>query len=195
LGLVFTSALDLSKVRTVSAAQGSATQGVRTQTNAPLPPTAAAGDFSTMFVSVADHVKPAVVFIKSERRTQATNNRRLPRGFEEFFRVPRPPIEQGTGSGFIVSNDGFILTNNHVVADADKVTVRLYDKREFTAKVVGADPATDVAVIKIEATGLPMTSLGNSDSTRVGEWVLAIGNPMGEAFTFTATAGIVSAKG
>jgi serine protease Do len=82
-----------------------------------------------------------------------------------------------------------------VVAGADRVIVRLYDKREFTAKVVGADPATDVAVIKIEATGLPAATLGNSDSTRVGEWVLAIGNPMGEQFAFTVTAGIVSAKG
>jgi len=104
-------------------------------------------------------------------------------------------VEQGTGSGFIVSSDGYILTNNHVVAGADRVMVRLYDKREFTAKVVGSDPATDVAVIKIDARDLPAVSLGNSDSTRVGEWVLAIGNPLGEAFTFTVTAGIVSAKG
>src|SRR5439155_7901577 len=91
--------------------------------------------------------------------------------------------------------DGFIRTNNHLVAGADKVTVRLYDKREFTAKVVGTDPNTDVAVIKIDARSLPTVGFGNSDSTRVGEWALAIGNPLGEAFTFTVTAGIVSAKG
>jgi serine protease Do len=195
LGLVFASSLDLTKVRP-AAAQGVVPQSVATQTAAPLP-SSNAGDFGNGFVSVADHVKPAVVFIKSEKRTQATS-RRLPRGFEEFFRFPqgRPPVEQGTGSGFLVSEDGYILTNNHVVADADKVTVRLYDKREFTARVVGTDPATDVAVIKIDAgSRLPTTSLGNSDSTRVGEWVLAIGNPLGEAFAFTATAGIVSAKG
>src|SRR5207247_152170 len=83
-----------------------------------------------------------------------------------------------------VSVDGFILTNNPVVAGADKVTVRLYDKREFTAKVVGTDPNTDVAVIKIDARGLPGVAFGNSDSARVGEWVLAIGNPLGEAFAF-----------
>src|SRR5205823_6929603 len=89
--------------------------------------------------------------------------------------------------------DGYILTNNHVVAGADKVTVKLYDKREFTAKVVGTDPNTDVAVIKIDARNLPAVQYGNSDSARVGEWVLAIGNPL--EFNFTVTAGIVSAKG
>jgi serine protease Do len=95
----------------------------------------------------------------------------------------------------VVSPNGLILTNNHVVADADRVIVQLFDKREFPATVVGKDPATDIALIKIDATNLPSASLGNSDSTRIGEWVLAIGNPLGTAFTFTVTAGIVSAKG
>ncbi|HMC19932.1 MAG TPA: trypsin-like peptidase domain-containing protein, partial [Gemmatimonadales bacterium] len=124
-------------------------------------------------------------------------DQRLPPGFEDFFPNlrRRPQVEQGSGSGFIVSTDGYILTNNHVVAGADKVTVKLYDKREFTAKVVGTDPNTDVAVIKIDTRGLPPVQFGNSDSTRVGEWALAIGNPFGEAFGFTVTAGIVSAKG
>jgi serine protease Do len=199
LGLVFASALDLPRVSSASAAQGAAlpaTVAVRNEAPLPAPSAAAANDFASAFMNVADHVRPAVVFIRSERPERAMT-RRLPRGFEEFFRSPqgRPPLEQGTGSGFIVSNDGFILTNNHVVAEANRVIVRLYDKREFTAKIVGSDPATDVAVIKIDATGLPMTSLGNSDSTRIGEWVLAIGNPMGESFTFTVTAGIISAKG
>jgi serine protease Do len=137
-----------------------------------------------------------VVFIRSEHRGRS-EGQRLPPGFEDFLPQlkRRPQIEQGSGSGFIISPDGLILTNNHVVAGAEKVIVRLYDKREFKAKVVGADPATDVAVIKIEATGLPAAHMGNSDSTRVGEWVLAIGNPMGEQFAFTVTAGIVSAKG
>src|SRR5204862_5425454 len=84
---------------------------------------------------------------------------------------------------------------NHVVAGATKVTVRLYDRREFTARVIGTDPSTDIAVIKIDAGSLPTVSFGNSDSTRIGEWVLAIGNPLGEDFAFTVTAGIVSAKG
>src|SRR5881275_3268477 len=156
----------------------------------------AASDWSEAFVAVAEHVKPAVVFIRSQH-VERGDNQRLPPGFEDFFPNlrRRPQVEQGSGSGFIVSADGYILTNNHVVAGADKVTVRLYDKREFTAKVVGTDPNTDVAVIKIDARGLPGVAFGNSDSARVGEWVLAIGNPLGEAFAFTVTAGIVSAKG
>src|SRR5881392_281040 len=156
-----------------------------------------AGDFQDAFVAVAEHVKPSVVFIRSQHVERADDNQRLPPGFQDFFPNlrRRPQVEQGSGSGFIVSADGFILTNNHVVAGADKVTVRLYDKREFTAKVVGTDPNTDVAVIKIDARGLPGVAFGNSDSARVGEWVLAIGNPLGEAFAFTVTAGIVSAKG
>src|SRR6058998_1534664 len=155
-----------------------------------------AGDFEDAFVAVAEHVKPAVVFIRSQH-VERGDNQRLPPGFQDFFPNlrRRPQVEQGSGSGFIVSPDGYILTNNHVVAGADKVTVRLYDKREFTAKVVGTDPNTDVAVIKIDARSLPSVGFGNSDSTRVGEWALAIGNPLGEAFAFTVTAGIISAKG
>jgi serine protease Do len=161
----------------------------------PIPKAQPAAELGEAFVAVAEHVKPAVVFITSERRERATA-RRLPPGFEDFFQVPRRnQIEQGSGSGFIVSADGYILTNNHVVQGADRVTVRLLDNREFQAKIVGTDPATDVAVIKIEARNLPIVRMGNADSTRIGEWVLAIGNPLGEAFTFTVTAGIVSAKG
>jgi serine protease Do len=139
-------------------------------------------------------VKPAVVFIKSERR-ERVSSRRQP-SFDDFFNLPRrPQVEQGSGSGFIVSQDGYILTNNHVVQGADRVTVRLLDNREFTAKTVGTDPNTDIAVIKIQATQLPTVRMGDADSTKIGNWVLAIGNPLGEAFTFTVTAGIVSAKG
>jgi serine protease Do len=160
-----------------------------------VPQAKAAVDLGDAFASVAEHVKPAVVFIRSERR-ERVSSRRLPPGFEDFFQTPRrPQVEQGSGSGFIISQDGYILTNNHVVQGADRVTVRLYDNREFTAKTVGTDPSTDVAVIKIQTTGLPMVRLGDADSTRIGNWVLAIGNPLGEAFTFTVTAGIVSAKG
>src|SRR5437762_10958381 len=110
----------------------------------------AASDWSDAFVAVAEHVKPAVVFIRSQHVERSDNTQRLPPGFQDFFPNlrRRPQVEQGSGSGFIVSADGFILTNNHVVAGADKVTVRLYDKREFIAKVVGTDPNTDVAVIK-----------------------------------------------
>ena len=100
-----------------------------------------------------------------------------------------------SGSGFVVSNDGYILTNNHVVDGASEVRVRLLDRREFKAKVIGRDPNTDVAVIKIDATGLTPAPLGDSDASRVGEWVLAVGNPLGENLTFTVTQGIISAKG
>src|SRR5437016_5088710 len=191
LGLAFASAFKLP-------ARGeAAVRSVLQDTSPPraLPQAKAAVDLGDAFASVAEHVKPAVVFIKSERR-EHVSNRRLPPGFEDFFQVPRrPQVEQGSGSGFIVSQDGYILTNNHVVQGADRVTVRLLDNREFSAKTVGTDPSTDVAVIKIQTTGLPTVRLGDADSTRIGNWVLAIGNPLGEAFTFTVTAGIVSAKG
>ncbi|MDD5058587.1 MAG: DegQ family serine endoprotease [Sideroxydans sp.] len=118
--------------------------------------------------------------------------------FYEFFRrfapqVPRDQESQSLGSGFIISADGYILTNAHVVDRADKITVRLTDKREFKAKVIGADKRTDVALLKIEATGLPKVVLGNPELLKVGEWVLAIGSPFG--FDSSVTAGIVSAKG
>ncbi len=113
--------------------------------------------------------------------------RKAPRGSDE------PPLRNlGQGSGFIFSNDGYVLTNAHVVANADEVTVTLTDKREFKAKVIGSDARTDVAVLKLEANGLPKVTVGDSDKVRVGEWVMAIGSPFG--FENTVTAGIVSAK-
>src|SRR5881296_3525729 len=194
-GLAFASTLNLPK-------KSGAAETVVVPTPQPAalelsaPALKAASDWSDAFVAVAEHVKPAVVFIRSQH-VERGDNQRLPPGFQDFFPNlrRRPQVEQGSGSGFIVSSDGYILTNNHVVAGADKVTVRLYDKREFTAKVVGTDPNTDVAVIRIDARNLPTLAFGNSDSTRVGEWALAVGNPLGEAFAFTVTAGIISAKG
>ncbi len=149
------------------------------------PPQSAIADLSDAFASVAQQVKPAVVLVQSQRVDRVHTQRGSTR--------LRLRVEQG--SGFLASSDGYILTNNHLVAGTDRVTVRLYDKRQFTAQVVGTDPNTDVAVIKIEAQNLPTARFGNSDSTRVGEWALAVGNPLGEAFTFTVTAGIISAKG
>ena len=93
---------------------------------------------------------------------------------------------EASGSGFLISKDGYIMTNNHVVEDAQRIKVMLQDRREFDARVVGRDPTTDVAVIKIEGTGFPAVRLGDPTSTRVGEWVLAIGNPLGLDFTVTA---------
>jgi serine protease Do len=117
--------------------------------------------------------------------------------FSQFFRgmpMPREPLPmRGEGSGFIVSRDGLILTNAHVVADAQKVTVKLRDRREFEAKVLGSDAKSDVAVLKIDATNLPAVRLGDPQKLQVGEWVVAIGAPFG--FDNSVTAGIVSAKG
>ena len=154
---------------------------------------------SEAFAAVADAVTPSVVYITSQR-TEKAPQRSLPPGMEQFFGVPprgqqQPRIERGSGSGFIVSADGYILTNNHVIENSDRVVVRLRDNREFTARLIGTDPNTDVAVLKIDATGLTPVALGNSDNARIGEWVLAIGNPLGEGLTFTVTSGIISAKG
>lgn len=120
--------------------------------------------------------------------------------FYEFFRrymqpfsAPRKYESRSLGSGFIISQDGYILTNAHVVESADEITVKLTDKREFSAQVIGADRQTDIALIKIEADDLPTVTQGNPDQLKVGEWVIAIGSPFG--FESTVTAGIVSAKG
>jgi serine protease Do len=197
LGLLFAGLLDLPN-RSSAQQQGSPRQASAiAQVTAPsIPEARALQQLSEAFAAVAEHVKPSVVYIRSQR-TETASKQRVPPGMERFF--PRfrqqPEIEQGSGSGFVVSADGYILTNNHVVEGAEQVTVRLLDRREFKAKVIGTDPNTDVAVVKIDAKGLPPMALGNSDDARVGEWVLAIGNPLGEGLTFTVTSGIVSAKG
>jgi serine protease Do len=117
----------------------------------------------------------------------------MPRQMPKMPNMPREFKNQSLGSGFIVSPDGYVLTNAHVVDGADEVLVKLTDKREFKAKVVGADKRTDVALLKIEATGLPVVTMGDPNRLRVGEWVVAIGSPFG--FENSVTAGIVSAKG
>jgi serine protease Do len=155
---------------------------------------------SNAFVSIAEHVTPAVVSISSERDRQAVaatpRGRAAPPGMEDFFRQFEPRQQgpaESSGSGFIVSKDGYIMTNNHVVEGADRVTVTLNDRRTFPAKVIGRDPTTDVAVIKIDGGNVPFTQLGDDEALRVGEWVIAIGNPLD--LENTVTAGIVSAKG
>ncbi|KUK13318.1 MAG: DegQ family serine endoprotease [Synergistetes bacterium] len=112
---------------------------------------------------------------------------------EEYERFTRIIPMRGKGSGFIISDDGYILTNNHVIQGADEIVVTLADNRKFNAKVVGADPTVDLAVIKIDAKGLPSLPLGDSDKVEVGEWVVAIGNPFG--LSHTVTVGVISAKG
>lgn len=150
------------------------------------------------FSAIVERSGPAVVNISvsGPAKTAASIDRSDPR-FEFFrhFGIPSPrdgAPAQGMGSGFIVSEDGLILTNAHVVDGADEVTVKLTDKREFKAKVVGLDKVTDVAVLRIKANKLPVVRLGDPSRARVGEWVLAIGSPFG--FENSVTAGIVSAK-
>ena len=156
---------------------------------------------SEAFASVAETVKPSVVYIKSGKNggdDDPSDNHQQPQvppGFEQFFPRMQPQFEEAAGSGFIVSRDGYILTNDHVVDGSDQVTVRLLDRREFKARVVGTDPNTDLAVLKIDADNLTPAPLGDSEAARVGEWVLAVGNPLGDNLTFTVTSGIISAKG
>src|SRR5688572_12533349 len=147
------------------------------------------------FTVAAEKVMPAVVFIRS---TQEGMNRseevQSIDPFRDFFgpRGPQGP-SQSSGSGVIISEGGYIVTNNHVVQDADVVEVTLYDNRTFKAEVIGTDPDTDLALVKIEEKGLPFLSFVNSDQAKVGEWVLAVGNPFN--LNSTVTAGIISAKG
>jgi serine protease Do len=191
-GIVFASGFDLTRFG-YAQSRSVATAKPTVQEVKPI------SDASNAFVSIAEHVTPAVVSIQAERdarsRAQRAPRRNAPPGLEDFFQQfdPRQQPQEASGSGFIVSKDGYILTNNHVVENFDRVSVTLTDHRTFKAKVVGRDPTTDVAVIKIEGKDLPTATLGNDESARVGEWVLAIGNPLG--LDFTVTAGIVSAKG
>jgi serine protease Do len=154
---------------------------------------------SDAFSAIADRVRPSVVYIESSQRPSAAEHPAIPPEMAPFFRMPRgqqhPQMERASGSGFVVSSDGDILTNAHVVDGAEHVTVRLLDHRQFTARVIGSDPSTDVALIHIDADHLTPATLGNSDASRVGEWVLAVGNPLGENLSFTVTSGIISAKG
>ncbi len=155
---------------------------------------------SAAFRNASKAVLPAVVYVKFETAARPVSSQ-VPdqfRGtpFEQFFgggMQREMPPQEGSGSGFIVSEDGYILTNNHVVANAARVTVVLADKRELSAKVVGRDPNTDIAVLKVDAKGLPTAQFGDSESLQTGDWVLALGYPM--SLGQTTTAGIVSAKG
>ncbi len=151
------------------------------------------------FTKAAEKAMPAVVHIRAmESRETAIQRQRQSNPFRYFFGDDFLPFDDyarprsGTGSGVIFSTDGYILTNNHVVEFADEFEVTLHDNREFKARLIGADPSTDMAVLKIDASNLPAIEIGNSDAVRVGEWVLAVGNPFD--LTSTVTAGIISAK-
>ncbi len=153
----------------------------------------------TGFAEIAERITPAVVTIYVDRDIPEHAQRRLPQPFDQF-QPDVPPTVRGSGSGFIISEDGYIVTNNHVVEDAARITVELYDRRRFDdVRLVGRDATTDIAVLKLEADDLSAATLGTSDAARVGEWVLAVGSPGftrgTEPLTMTVTAGIISAKG
>ena len=158
------------------------------------------------FSSVVRKAGPAVVYIGVEKTNKSFDGRDqldmfndpffehfFGKKFDRFRQQPSPFKQHGAGSGFIISENGLILTNNHVVDNADTIRVRLSDKREFTASVVGTDPQSDVALIKIDGKKLPTLALGNSNKLEVGEWVIAIGSPF--ELSQTVTVGVVSAKG
>ena len=156
-------------------------------------------ELSNTFVSVAKAVTPTVVGIQAKSSAKG-KSQSMPRDFFHFFGPDFQMPEQdqpteGFGSGVILTSDGYIVTNNHVVdgADKDGVKVIMHDKIYYDAKVIGTDPTTDIAVLKIDGKNLPMAALGNSDDVQVGEWVLAVGNPLN--LTSTVTAGIISAIG
>ncbi len=157
------------------------------------------------FTELVEKHSPAVVNISTTGTQKAAGRggmppelEQMPELFRHFFGAPfggdaMPKESRSMGSGFIVSEDGIILTNNHVIDGADEIVVRLNDRRELSAKLIGSDPRSDLAVLKIEAQDLPVVKMGHSDQLRVGEWVFAIGSPFG--FDYTVTAGIVSAIG
>lgn len=155
-------------------------------------PTATPADFTY----AAEHSVEAVVHVKTKVEMQNSYSEMSNPLLEFFFGIPQQPrqpyVQEGSGSGVIFTSDGYIVTNNHVVDGATHVDVVLNDKRTFEAKIIGTDPTTDIALLKIEATDLPTIPFGNSDNLRLGEWVLAVGNPFN--LTSTVTAGIVSAK-
>ncbi len=168
----------------------------------PEDPVATSGPLNISYAGIVSRVAPAVVTIHSQSRVRArqqfpySQNPSFQDLFGERGGPPQPPVERhrsGLGSGVIVTPDGYILTNHHVVDGADQIKVGLNDNRTLDAKVVGSDPPSDLAVLKIEATNLPVLSLGDSERVQIGDVVLAIGNPLG--IGQTVTMGIVSAKG
>lgn len=163
------------------------------QPGQPIPVTAPSGDAPSSFAPIVKRVSPAVVSIDTLTVGQAQRPwlDMVPPGAAP--RAGMAPVRVGAGSGFIISADGYVVTNNHVVAGAQEIVVSLADDRQFPARLVGRDPPTDLAVLKIDSSDLPFVSFARSASPQVGDWVVAVGNPFG--LGGTATAGIVSARG
>ena len=183
LGIGLSAGLDLPRISRASDVQLAAATN-----SAPLP--------ESPFVPVVDRALPAVVFIDVEKKVGSDGGDGSDEFMRRFFGQPMPRQQRvpSSGSGFIIDDQGRILTNNHVVRDAESIKVTLNDGRTFKATVVGTDPATDVAVIKIEGSKLPVLPLGDSDRLRIGDWAIAIGNPLGD-LRGSVTVGIISAQG
>ena len=160
-------------------------------------PVSSLKDFNDAIVDIAEKTNPSVVTITTKR----TQEVRVINPFSQFFGNPRDGgetrerVQRGLGSGVIVSEEGYILTNNHVIEQADEIQVRLFDGNEVDAELVGADPQTDIAVLRIDVDNPPAVQMGNSDELKVGSFVLAIGSPLSENLAHTVSFGIVSAKG
>ncbi len=188
-GVVFASGLDLTRY---GWAQGGSSASPTLLT----PASSAVPEGTGSIADVADRVTPAVVSIRATRAVQQrARPRSVPPGMEEFleqFERQQPREQSGDGSGFIMTTDGYILTNNHVVEGATVLEVRMADRRSYRAKIIGTDPTTDIAVIKIDGSNFPTIPIGDDEATRIGEWVVAVGNPLG--LDFTVTAGIISSK-
>ncbi|MDX1661982.1 MAG: trypsin-like peptidase domain-containing protein, partial [Gemmatimonadota bacterium] len=190
LGVVFASALDWTPASLANQSETSTTPTTQ----------ASLRETGNSFTRIAEDVTPAVVFVTGQRRVGAQGRAPFDLGpFEDFFDMPQqegprsPQYRPSGGSGVIIRENGYILTNHHVIDGLEEIQVVLNDRRQFDAEVVGGDPSTDIAVLKIEENGLPTAALATDDGVRVGEWVLAFGNPFG--LEFTMTAGIVSAIG
>src|SRR6202045_1832126 len=174
----------------------SVTQTLYAETPAPDSAKDIAHQLNNAYTAVYEKVAPAVVVVDVEKSGRSGNSSNPMDGFDFFFRGPRDESEQpdqSEGSGFIVRQDGYIVTNNHVIEGEDKLNVKLKDGRTLAAKIIGSDERTDVAILKIEAANLPTIAFANSDNVKVGQIVCAIGTPYKFAYTFTT--GVVSAKG
>jgi len=210
IGIVLTARMDWTKPATAinSYKEGEVPPASPSAVTTPTAPVQPAGFFGGLpaFSDLAAKVSPAVVNISTTKNAKRRpspfrRNNNMPRDpffddfFEHFFDGPgvieRP--QKSLGSGFIINGDGYIITNNHVIEEADEIQVLVDGKQKYDAKIVGSDPKTDLAVIKISGTNLPSISLGDSEKMRVGDWVMAVGNPFG--LDHTVTAGIISAKG
>ncbi len=207
IGFIISSNLDLTTRTEAEATTVALGESVTHSENSEVIGSSTINELSNTFANVAEKVNPSVVTIFTEKIVKQRRHPFFQFPFEEFFgedfsryfNTPQVPEREqkhyGLGSGVIVSTDGVIMTNNHVIEGADNIKIRLIDNTEYDAEIKGTDSSTDLAVIKISANGLTAIEFGDSDKARVGEWVLAVGSPLSPELAHTVTSGIISAKG